>query len=125
MRLELFVSIVAGGGRLLGGRSDPGEPSCLGGDDGRASVRAGWFGRTASITPPPRFRCPGLDQETNGTFSRVEFAPLTKVGWSHSRNRLVHSRQGNSKSQTDAFSDPFDSWLGYNPKDTVLRCIPR
>jgi ABC-type uncharacterized transport system substrate-binding protein len=34
--------------------------------------------------------------------------------------RLFHSRQVNGKRQKDAFVDPIDYWLGYNPKDTVL-----
>ena len=67
------------------------------------------------------FAVQGLDRKTKGTFSREELAPLAKVNVESLKEYgyFTHAKV-NGKRQKDAFADPIDYWLGYNPKDTVL-----
>ncbi|MGB8606545.1 DUF1007 family protein [Bradyrhizobium sp.] len=67
------------------------------------------------------FAVQGLDQETNGTFTREELAPLAKVNVESLKEYAYFTyAKVNGKRQRDAFADPIDYWLAYDPKDTVL-----
>ena len=93
---------------LLGGRSDPGTSTCLGDDDGRASVRAGWFSdrrpsRWTFDDMFSRFRCPGI-RSTNQRHVLAWQAPRRSPRSTSSPLqgiRLFHSRQVNGKRQKD------------------------
>ena len=67
------------------------------------------------------FAVQGLDQETNGTSTREELAPLAKVNVESLKEYAYFTyAKVNGKRQRDAFADPIDYWLAYDPKDTVL-----
>jgi ABC-type uncharacterized transport system substrate-binding protein len=67
------------------------------------------------------FAVQGLDQKTKGTFTREELAPLAKVNVESLKEYAYFTyAKVNGRRQKEAFADPTDYWLGYNPKDTVL-----
>jgi ABC-type uncharacterized transport system substrate-binding protein len=59
--------------------------------------------------------------KTNGTFTRQTLQPLAKVNVEslHEYAYFTYAKV-NGKRQKDAFTDPSDYWLDYNPKETVL-----
>jgi len=63
----------------------------------------------------------GLEQKTKGTFTREELAPLAKVNV-ESLKEYAYFTYANvdGKRRKDAFLDPVDYYLDYDPKDTVL-----
>jgi ABC-type uncharacterized transport system substrate-binding protein len=67
------------------------------------------------------FAVQGLDQKTPGTFTREELAPLAKINVESLKEYAYFTyAKVNGKRQKDAFADPVDYWLVYNPKETVL-----
>ena len=62
-----------------------------------------------------------MDQKTPGTFTHEELAPLAKINVESLKEYAYFTyAKVNGKRQKDAFADPVDYWLAYNPKDTVL-----
>ena len=59
--------------------------------------------------------------KTNGTFTRQTLQPLAKVNVEslHEYAYFTYAKV-NGKRQKDAFTDPTDYWLDYDPKQTVL-----
>jgi ABC-type uncharacterized transport system substrate-binding protein len=67
------------------------------------------------------FATQGLEQKTKGTFTREELAPLAKVNVESLKEYAYFTyAKVNGKRETDAFADPLDYWLDYDPKDAVL-----
>jgi ABC-type uncharacterized transport system substrate-binding protein len=67
------------------------------------------------------FAIQGLEQKTKGTFTREELAPLAQVNVESLKEYAYFTyAKVNGRRQKDAFADPVDYWLGYNPKDTAL-----
>jgi ABC-type uncharacterized transport system substrate-binding protein len=63
----------------------------------------------------------GLEQKTKGQFTRDELAPLAKVNVESLQEYAYFTyAKINGKRQKDAFIDPVDYYLDYDPKDTVL-----
>ena len=60
-------------------------------------------------------------QKTNGTFTRETLQPLAQVNV-ESLNEFAYFTYAkvDGKRQKDAFANPTDYWLDYDPKDTVL-----
>jgi ABC-type uncharacterized transport system substrate-binding protein len=67
------------------------------------------------------FATQGLEQKTKGTFTREELAPLAKVNVESLKDYAYFTyAKVNGKRQRDAFAEPVDYWLGYDPNDTAL-----
>jgi ABC-type uncharacterized transport system substrate-binding protein len=67
------------------------------------------------------FATQGIEQKTKGTFSREELAPLAKVNVESLKEYAYFTyAKVNGKRQRDAFLDPVDYFLDYDPKETVL-----
>ena len=67
------------------------------------------------------FATQGLEQKTKGTFTREELAPLAMVNVKSLKDYAYFTyAKVNGKRQRDAFAEPVDYWLGYDPNDTVL-----
>jgi ABC-type uncharacterized transport system substrate-binding protein len=63
----------------------------------------------------------GLEQKTKGQFSREELDPLAKVNVESLKEYAYFTyAKVNGKRQRDAFLDPVDYYLDYDPKETVL-----
>jgi ABC-type uncharacterized transport system substrate-binding protein len=63
----------------------------------------------------------GLEQKTKGQFTRQELAPLAKVNVDSLKEYAYFTyAKVNGKRQRDAFHDPVDYYLDYDPKETVL-----
>ena len=67
------------------------------------------------------FATQGIPQKTKGEFTREELAPLAKVNIESLKDYgyFTYARV-NGKLQKDAFVDPTDYYLDYDPKDTTL-----
>jgi ABC-type uncharacterized transport system substrate-binding protein len=67
------------------------------------------------------FATQGLEQKTKGTFTREELAPLAKVNVESLKEYAYFTyAKVNGKREKDAFVEPIDYYLDYDPKDTVL-----
>ena len=67
------------------------------------------------------FATQGLEQKTKGAFTREELAPLAKVNVESLQEYAYFTyAKVNGKRQRDAFLDPVDYFLEYDPKETVL-----
>jgi ABC-type uncharacterized transport system substrate-binding protein len=67
------------------------------------------------------FATQGLEQKTKGQFTREELAPLAKVNVESLQEYAYFTyAKINSKRQKEAFADPIDYYLDYDPKVTVL-----
>jgi len=67
------------------------------------------------------FATQGMEQKTQGTFTREELEPLAKVNVESLREYAFFTyAKMNGKRQRDAFLDPVDYFLEYDPKETVL-----
>jgi ABC-type uncharacterized transport system substrate-binding protein len=67
------------------------------------------------------FATQGLEQKTKGTFTREELAPLAKVNIeSLTEYAYFTYARVNGKRQKNAFGEPVDYFLDYDPKETVL-----
>lgn len=67
------------------------------------------------------FATQGLEQKTKGEFTREELAPLAKVNVKSLQEYAYFTyAKVNGKRRKDAFADPVDYFLEYNPKETVL-----
>jgi ABC-type uncharacterized transport system substrate-binding protein len=67
------------------------------------------------------FATQGIEQQTKGTFTREELAPLAKVNVESLKDYAYFTyAKVNGKRQKDAFIDPVDYFLDYNAKDAVL-----
>jgi ABC-type uncharacterized transport system substrate-binding protein len=67
------------------------------------------------------FATQGLEQKTKGTFTREELAPLAKVNVESLKDYAYFTyARVDGKRQKDAFLEPTDYYLDYNPKDEVL-----
>jgi ABC-type uncharacterized transport system substrate-binding protein len=67
------------------------------------------------------FATQGLEQKTKGTFTREELEPLAKINVESLKEYAFFTyAKVNGKRQKDAFLDPIDYFLDYDPKDTVL-----
>ena len=103
-----------------------GAPACLGDDDRGACLRTGRLGhRRAPCLDLRRhvlgLRDPGLGQKTKGQFTREELDPLAKVNVESLKEYAYFTyAKVNGKRQRDAFLDPVDYYLDYDPKETVL-----
>jgi ABC-type uncharacterized transport system substrate-binding protein len=63
----------------------------------------------------------GMPQKTKGQFTREELAPLAKVNVESLKEYAYFTyARVNGKKQRDAFVDPVDYYLDYDPKETVL-----
>jgi ABC-type uncharacterized transport system substrate-binding protein len=63
----------------------------------------------------------GLEQKTKGQFTREELAQLAKVNVESLKEYAYFTyAKVNGKRQRDAFVDPVDYYLDYDPKETVL-----
>jgi ABC-type uncharacterized transport system substrate-binding protein len=63
----------------------------------------------------------GLEQKTKGTFTREELAPLAKVNVESLKEYAYFTyARVDGKRRRDAFVDPVDYFLEYDPKETVL-----
>ena len=63
----------------------------------------------------------GLEQKTKGTFTRQELAPLAKVNVESLKEYAYFTyARIDGKRRKDAFVDPIDYYLDYDPKETVL-----
>src|SRR6202034_1196818 len=63
----------------------------------------------------------GLEQKTKGQFTRAELEPLAKVNVESLKEYAYFTyAKVNGKRQRDAFVDPVDYFLEYDPKETVL-----
>jgi ABC-type uncharacterized transport system substrate-binding protein len=63
----------------------------------------------------------GMEQKTKGQFTRDELAPLAKVNVESLQEYAYFTyAKINGKRQKDAFADPIDYYLDYDPKETVL-----
>jgi ABC-type uncharacterized transport system substrate-binding protein len=67
------------------------------------------------------FATQGIEQKTKGTFSREELAPLAQVNIESLKEYAYFTyAKVNGRRQRDAFLDPTDYFLDYDPKETVL-----
>ena len=67
------------------------------------------------------FATQGLEQKTKGQFTREELEPLAKVNVDSLKEYAYFTyAKVNGKRQRDAFLDPVDYYLDYDPKETVL-----
>jgi ABC-type uncharacterized transport system substrate-binding protein len=67
------------------------------------------------------FATQGIEQKTKGAFTREELDPLAKVNVESLKDYAYFTyAKVNGKRQKDAFLDPIDYFLDYDPKDTVL-----
>jgi ABC-type uncharacterized transport system substrate-binding protein len=67
------------------------------------------------------FATQGMDQKTKGTFTREELAPLAKINVESLKEYAYFTyAKVNGKRQKDAFVEPIDYFLDYDPKETVL-----
>jgi ABC-type uncharacterized transport system substrate-binding protein len=67
------------------------------------------------------FATQGLEQKTKGEFTREELEPLAKVNVESLKEYAYFTyAKVNGKRQSDAFLDPTDYFLEYDPKETVL-----
>src|SRR6202167_1226285 len=67
------------------------------------------------------FATQGMEQKTKGTFTREELEPLAKVNVGSLKEYAYFTyAKVNGKRQRDAFLDPIDYFLEYDPKETVL-----
>jgi ABC-type uncharacterized transport system substrate-binding protein len=63
----------------------------------------------------------GMEQKTKGQFTRAELEPLAKVNVESLKEYAYFTyAKVNGKRQRDAFVDPVDYFLEYDPKETVL-----
>ncbi len=63
----------------------------------------------------------GLEQKNKGTFTREELEPLAKVNVESLQEYAYFTyAKVNGRRQKDAFVDPIDYFLEYDPKETVL-----
>jgi ABC-type uncharacterized transport system substrate-binding protein len=63
----------------------------------------------------------GLEQKTKGEFTREELAPLAKVNVESLKEYAYFTfAKIDGKRKKDAFVDPVDYFLEYDPKETVL-----
>ena len=67
------------------------------------------------------FATQGLEQKTKGEFTREELAALAQVNVESLKEYAYFTyAKVNGKRQRDAFRDPTDYFLDYDPKETVL-----
>jgi ABC-type uncharacterized transport system substrate-binding protein len=67
------------------------------------------------------FATQGLDQKTKGEFTREELGPLAKVNVESLKEYAYFTyARIDGKRHKDAFLDPADYYLDYDPKETVL-----
>jgi len=67
------------------------------------------------------FATQGMEQKTKGQFTRQELEPLAKVNVESLKEYAYFTyAKVNGKRQRDAFLDPVDYFLEYDPKETVL-----
>ncbi len=67
------------------------------------------------------FATQGIDQKTKGEFTRAELAPLAKVNVESLKDYAYFTyARIDGKRHRDAFVDPTDYYLDYDPKETVL-----
>ena len=67
------------------------------------------------------FAIQGLEHKTKDTFTREELAPLAKVNVESLKEYAYFTyAKVNGKRDKDAFDEPVDYWLAYDPKDAVL-----
>jgi len=67
------------------------------------------------------FATMGIQAKTKGQFSREELQPLAQVNVESLKDFAYFTyARINGKRQKDAFNDPVDYWLDYDPKETVL-----
>ncbi len=67
------------------------------------------------------FATQGLEQKTKGTFTREELAPLAQVNVESLKEYAYFTyAKVDGKRRKDAFLDPVDYYLDYDPKETVL-----
>jgi ABC-type uncharacterized transport system substrate-binding protein len=67
------------------------------------------------------FATQGIDHKTKGTFTRDELAPLAKVNVESLKEYAYFTyAKVNGKRDKDAFDEPVDYWLDFDPKDAVL-----
>jgi ABC-type uncharacterized transport system substrate-binding protein len=67
------------------------------------------------------FATQGIEQKTKGTFSREELQPLAKVNVESLKDYGYFTyAKVNGKRQNDAFLEPVDYFLDYDPKAEVL-----
>jgi ABC-type uncharacterized transport system substrate-binding protein len=67
------------------------------------------------------FAIQGLAQKTKGEFTREELAPLAKVNVESLKDYAYFTyARTDGKRRRDAFVDPIDYYLDFDPKETVL-----
>ncbi len=67
------------------------------------------------------FATQGMEQKTKGTFTRQELEPLAKVNVESLKEYAYFTyAKVNGKRHKDAFLEPVDYFLEYDPKETVL-----
>ena len=67
------------------------------------------------------FATEGIEQKTKGEFTREELAPLAKVNVESLKDYAYFTyARVDGKRHKDAFLEPIDYYLDYDPKDTVL-----
>jgi ABC-type uncharacterized transport system substrate-binding protein len=67
------------------------------------------------------FATEGIEQKTKGEFTREELAPLAKVNVESLKDYAYFTyARIDGKRHKDAFLEPVDYYLDYDPKDTVL-----
>ena len=67
------------------------------------------------------FATQGIEQKTKGTFTREELKPLAQVNVESLKEYAYFTyAKVNGKRQKDAFLDPIDYFLDYDPKEAVL-----
>ena len=114
--------------------------ACLGGVMGRADAHPHvWVTMTEELLYAPdgsvtgvrhawtfddmfsAFATQGIDHKTKDTFTRDELAPLAKVNVESLKEYAYFTyAKVNGKRDKDAFDEPVDYWLDYDPKDAVL-----
>ena len=67
------------------------------------------------------FATMGIKAKTKGQFTRAELQPLAKINVDSLKDFAYFTyAKFDGKRQKDAFNDPVDYWLDYDPKDAVL-----
>ena len=67
------------------------------------------------------FATQGIEQKTQGTFTREELTALAKVNVESLKEYAYFTyAKVNGKKDKDAFSDPIDYYFDYDPKESVL-----
>jgi len=67
------------------------------------------------------FATQGIEQKTKGTFTRAELMPLAKVNVESLKEYAYFTyARVDGKRERNAFLEPVDYFLDYDPKDTVL-----